>query len=122
MSQFPIISSDPPRSYPQLVAVYGFLPNLFRAQRALPRAVEAEHQLIDAVVVRQGRLSRDQKGALLKGVASVGDKDYSRALFGHALPAGPDCKSALFGFSLQVVNNGPVVSKHCLGALKNSGL
>jgi len=76
MSQFPTISTDPPRSYPQLVAVYGFLPNLFRSQSALPRAVEAEHQLIDAVVVRQGRLSRDQKDAILKGVASVRENEY----------------------------------------------
>jgi len=121
MSQFPTISSDPPRSYPQLVAVYGFLPNLFRAQSALPRAVEAEHQLIDAVVVRQGRLSRDQKDAILEGVASVRDNDYCRALFGHALPAVPDCKSALFDFSLKLAKHGPWVSKHDVVVLKNSG-
>ncbi len=121
MSQFPTISSDLPRSYPQLVAVYGFLPNLFRAQSALPRAVEAEHQLIDAVVVRQGRLSRDQKDAILKGVARVRDNDYCGALFGHALSAVPDCNSALFDFSLKLAKHGPWVSKHDVMTLKNSG-
>src|SRR5712691_6804490 len=71
MSQSATISNDPPRSYPQLVAAYGFLPNLFRAQIAIPRAIEAQQGLIDTVVVRQGRLSRDQKDAILNGVATV---------------------------------------------------
>src|SRR6266852_4438558 len=40
MSRFATSINDPLRSYPQLIAVYGVLPNLFRAQSVLPRAIE----------------------------------------------------------------------------------
>ena len=82
MSQSATIFNDPPRSYPQLIATYGFLPNLFRAQSTIPRAIEAEERLIDTVVVCQGRLSRGHKDAILNGVATVRGSDYCRALFG----------------------------------------
>ncbi len=121
MSQSSTISNDLPRSRPQLVAVYGFLPNLFRVQSAIPYAVEAEQRLIDTVVVRQGRLSRDQKDAILNGVATVRGSDYCRALFGHALATLPDRNSALFDFSLKLAKHGPWVSGHDLLTLKNSG-
>lgn len=114
--------NDPLRSYPQLVAVYGFLPNLFRVQRALPHAIEAEQQLIDAVLVRPGRLGRNQKNAILNGVATIQGNDYCRALFGHALPAVPGCNSAIFDFSLKLAGHGPWVSGADLSALRHSGL
>jgi RNA polymerase sigma-70 factor, ECF subfamily len=121
MSQSATIFNDPPRSYPQLVAAYGFLPNLFRAQLAMPRAIEAEQRLIDTVVVRQGRLSRDQKDAILNGVATVRASDYCRALFGHSLSAVPDRNSALFDFCLKLAKHGPWVSGRDVLTLKNSG-
>jgi RNA polymerase sigma-70 factor (ECF subfamily) len=120
MSQSATISNDPPKSYPQLVAAYGFLPNLFRAQIAIPRAIEAEQGLIDTVVVRQGRLSRNQKDAILNGVATVRGNDYCRALFGHSLAAVSDRNSALFDFALKLAKHGPWVSGHDLLSLKNS--
>ncbi len=121
MSQSATISNDPPRSYPQLVAAYGFLPNLFRAQIAIPRAIEAEQGLIDTVVVRQGRLSRNQKDAILNGVATVRGNDYCRALFGHSLGAVPDRNSALFDFCLKLAKHGPWVSGRDVLTLKDSG-
>jgi RNA polymerase sigma-70 factor (ECF subfamily) len=121
MSQSATISNDPPRSYPQLVAAYGFLPNLFRAQIAIPRAIEAEQRLIDTVVVRPGRLSRDQKDAILNGVATVRASDYCRALFGHSLGTVPDRNSALFDFCLKLAKHGPWVSGRDVLTLKNSG-
>jgi RNA polymerase sigma-70 factor (ECF subfamily) len=121
MSQPATISNDPPRSYPQLIAAYGFLPNLFRAQNAIPHAIEAEQQLINIVVVRQGRLSRDQKDAILNGVATVWGSDYCRALFGHSVAAVPDRNSALFDFSLKLAKHGPWVSRRDVLALKHSG-
>jgi RNA polymerase sigma-70 factor (ECF subfamily) len=122
MSQPARISSDTPRSYPQLVAAYGFLPNLFRVQSATPQAIEAEQRIIDTVVARQGRLSRDQKGAILKGVATVRGNDYCRALFGHDFSAVPDRNSVLFDFSVKLAKHGPWVSGNDLGILKSSGL
>src|SRR5690349_4436441 len=106
MSQSSTIS-NPPGSYPQLITLYGFLPNLFRAQSAIPHAIEAEQRLIDTVVVRQGCLSRDQKDAILIGVATVRGCDYCRALFGHGLATSPDRNSALFDFSLKLAMHGP---------------
>ena len=121
MSQSATISDDPPRSYPQLIATYGFLPNLFRAQSAIPDAIEAEQRLIDTVVVRQGRLSRNQKDAILNGVATVLGSDYCRALFGHDFSAVPDRNSVLLDFSLKLAKHGPWVSGRDVLTLKSSG-
>jgi RNA polymerase sigma-70 factor, ECF subfamily len=121
MSQPATISNDPARSYPQLVAAYGFLPNLFRAQSAIPQAIEAEQRLIDTVLVRQDGLSRNQKDAILNGVASVRGCDYCRALFGHSLTAVPDYSSALLDFSVKLARHGPWVSESDILRLKSSG-
>ena len=121
MNQSSTISNDLPKSHPQLVAVYGFLPNLFRVQSAIPHAIEAEQGLIDSVLVRQGRLSRNQKDAILNGVATVRGSDYCRALFGHSFAAVPDHNSALLDFSLKLARHGPWVSESDLLILKSSG-
>jgi RNA polymerase sigma-70 factor, ECF subfamily len=121
MSQSSPISNDLPGSHPQLVAVYGFLPNLFRVQGAIPHAIEAELRLIDTIVVRRGQLSRNQKDAILNAVATVRGSDYCRALFGHCLVAVPDCNSALLNFSLKLAKHGPWVSGQDVFTLKKAG-
>jgi RNA polymerase sigma-70 factor, ECF subfamily len=121
MSQPATISNQSSRSYPQLIGAYGFVPNLFLAQSAIPQAIEAEQKLINTVVFRQGRLSRDHKDAILNGVATVRGSDYCRALFGHSLAALPDRNSALFAFSLKLAKHGPWVSERDVLTLKNSG-
>jgi len=121
MNQSSTTSNDLPRPYPQLVAAYGFLPNLFQAQGAIPHAIEAEQRLVDTVVVRQNKLGRNQKDAILNGVATVRGSDYCRALFGHSPAAIPDHNSALLDFSLKLAKHGPWVSESDLWTLKNSG-
>jgi len=121
MSQPATISNDPARLYPQLVAAYGFLPNLFRAQSAIPQTIEAEQRLIDTVLVRQDGLSRNRKDAILNAVATVRGGDYCRALFGHSLATVPDHSSALLDFSLKLATHGPWVSGSDLLGLKSSG-
>ena len=121
MNQSSTTSNDLPKSHPQLVAVYGFLPNLFRVQSAIPHAIEAEQGLIDSVLVRQGRLSRNQKDAILNGVATVRGSDYCRALFGHSFADVPDHNSALLDFCLKLARHGPWVSESDLLILKSSG-
>jgi len=125
MNQFSTTSNDLAMSYPQLVAAYGFLPNLFRVQSAIPDVIEAEHRLLDTVLVRQLRLSKNQKAAILNGVATVLGSDYCRALFGHFLAVDPDhssaLHSALFDFSLKLAKHGPWVSGSDLLMLKSSG-
>src|SRR5207253_1352356 len=102
-------------------AVYGFLPNLFRVQSAMPRAIQAEQQLIDTAVVREGRLSRTQKDAILNAVASVRGNHYCQALFGLSFAGVPDHKFALFDFSLKLAKHGPWISGCDILTLKNSG-
>jgi RNA polymerase sigma-70 factor, ECF subfamily len=126
MSRFATTINDPLRSYPQLIAVYGVLPNLFRAQSVLPRAIEAEQRLIDAVLVQQRRLSRNQKDTILSGVATARGSDYCRALFAPGVPVLPDRNSAVFDFSLRdfslrLAKHGPRVPAHDVEALKSSG-
>ena len=121
MSQPATISDDPPTSYPQLVAAYGFLPNLFQVQSTIPQAIEAEQRLIETVVVRQDRLSRHQKAAILNGVATVRGSDYCRALFGHSLTPAADPSSALLDFCLKLAKHGPWVSGADLLKPKTSG-
>jgi RNA polymerase sigma-70 factor (ECF subfamily) len=87
----------------------------------MPDAIEAEQRIIDTVVVRQDGLSRNQKDAILNGVATVRGSDYCRALFAHSLAAVPDHSSALLDFSLKLAKHGPWVSGRDVLTLKNSG-
>lgn len=121
MNESTTIFNGQPRSYPQLIAAYGFLPNLFQAQRAIPHAIEAEQQLINAVVIREGMLRRNQKDAILNAVATIRGSDYCRALFGHSLATVPDHNSALLDFSLKLAKHGPWVSGQDVLTLKKSG-
>ena len=107
--------------HPQLVAAFGFVPNLFDAQGQLPRAIEAEERLIDAVVVCENRLSRPQKESLLCGVANVRKSDYCRALFGNAHPAASPEDSAILRFALKLAKQGPFVSGNDVEVLRGAG-
>src|ERR1041385_7642483 len=40
---------------------YGFIPNFFKVQTARPDLVDAEVQLVDAILIKEGALSRQQK-------------------------------------------------------------
>jgi uncharacterized peroxidase-related enzyme len=40
---------------------YGFIPNFFRAQTARPDLLEAEVQLVDAILIKESALTRQQK-------------------------------------------------------------
>src|SRR5262245_66012552 len=40
---------------------YGFIPNFFKAQIACPDLVAAEVQLVDAILIKEGALTRQQK-------------------------------------------------------------
>ena len=55
----------------KLADLYGFVPNLFRVQDCLPQAVTVEAQLIAAVVLTEGKLTRQQKEGLLHAVAGM---------------------------------------------------
>jgi RNA polymerase sigma-70 factor (ECF subfamily) len=104
-----------------LAAVYGFVPNLFRAQSQLPLVVEAEARLIDAVVIRENRLSRGQKEAILHGVASIRENDYCRTLYGRALPVPSADDSVVLKFALKLARHTPCFSGNDVEVLKGCG-
>src|SRR5712692_1659902 len=60
--------NEPLGPHRELVAAYGSVPNLFRAQSGPGRATEAEERLIDGVVVRENGLNRRQKKSHLQGL------------------------------------------------------
>ena len=62
MSYFPFVADE--NSNPTLRAIkdsFGFVPNYYRAQTMRPDLVDAEAQLVDAILVKQSALTRQQK-------------------------------------------------------------
>ena len=56
--------------------LFGFVPNLFRAQTLLPRMIEAEAGISAAVLFREGDLSRSQKEYIMLAVAAAHRNTY----------------------------------------------
>src|ERR1700726_756124 len=59
-----------------LQAVFGFIPNVFRAQTLLPRVIEAEAGIACAVFLEERGLSRIQKGAISLAAAAAYGSEY----------------------------------------------
>ena len=62
MSFFPFVADE--NSNPTLRAIkdsFGFVPNYYRAQTMRPDLVDAEARLVDAILVKQSALTRQQK-------------------------------------------------------------
>jgi RNA polymerase sigma-70 factor, ECF subfamily len=55
---------------------FGFVPNLFRAQTLLPRLIEAETDLVSAVLLKEGALSRIPKERMLVALAAAHRNTY----------------------------------------------
>ena len=122
MSPAPALRNPTPADpFDVIRIVCGFVPNLFHAQSALPCAVESEAQLIAAVLLNQGTISRQQKDALLLAVANAAQNAYCAALFrgGHRFLSDGD--SALAGFAAKLARYGPWVSGNDIAALRQSG-
>ena len=105
----------------QLTDSYGFVPNLFRIQDCLPQAVAVEAQLIAAVVLTGGKLTRQQKEGLLQAVAGGRRNDYCLALYAQT-PPGDDKESlALLNFTLKLACYGPWISAKDVEVLTRAG-
>src|SRR5579871_4807623 len=51
-------------NYPLFAAVkkqFGFIPNLYRAQTTRPDLIEAQAQLVNAILIQEGALTRQEK-------------------------------------------------------------
>jgi RNA polymerase sigma-70 factor (ECF subfamily) len=60
----------------RLQSVFGFVPNLFYAQSLIPRVIEAEAELLSAIVSQQEALSRIQKECIFLIASNVYRNDY----------------------------------------------
>jgi uncharacterized peroxidase-related enzyme len=62
MSYFPFVADE--NHLPTLRAIkdsFGFVPNFYRAQTMRPDLIDAEAQLVNAILVKEGALTRQQK-------------------------------------------------------------
>jgi uncharacterized peroxidase-related enzyme len=119
----------------------GFLPNLIRAQSLLPRVIEAQAKLEDAVRLREGDLSRAQKERILLTIAADRRDTYCVAMHSRVLSSlgatpgqiddllneyrGADVSApdlATLQFCLELSRNGPVVQWEDIEPLRVSGL
>ena len=64
---------------------FGFVPNVFRHQMLRDDLVQAEANLIDSVLLKQGALTRFQKECILLAVSAANSNTYSVALLGQTL-------------------------------------
>ena len=119
----------------------GFLPNLIPAQSLLPRAIEAQAELEDAVRFREGDLSRAQKERILLAIAADRRDTYCVAMHSRVLSSlgatagqiddllneyrGADLSApdlAILRFCLKLSRNAPPVQWEDIEALRVSGL
>src|SRR5882724_8470435 len=105
----------------ELEDCYGFVPNLFRVQGDLPPAVAVEAQLIAAVVLAEGRLTRRQKEGLLLAVSCVRQSDYCMALYAQTPPGDNRESRALLSFALKLACYGPWISAKDVEVLAQAG-
>jgi RNA polymerase sigma-70 factor, ECF subfamily len=105
----------------ELVSVYGFVPELFRAQGAEPRLISAEARLL-AALLADSRLRRRQKEVLLFAVASARRNEYCQALHAQSIP--PDDKESrpLLDFASTLACCGLCFSARDIEALTHAGL
>lgn len=89
-----------------LVRLYGRVPNLFRLQNELPKVVQAEEQLIDAILLTEGSLSRDVKHGLLSVVARARRNNYCWALHSRDGSEQRDCSSLLGRAAVKLASTG----------------
>jgi RNA polymerase sigma-70 factor, ECF subfamily len=119
---------------------FGFIPNLLRAQTALPRVVAAQAKLEEAVCLRDGAISRIQKERILFCIAADRRDNYWVALdtdqltslgvpesqidnllndYEHADLLAPDL--ALLEFCLKLSRDSTSVDFECIEALRAQG-
>jgi RNA polymerase sigma-70 factor, ECF subfamily len=115
MSGASAIEGEQARVYSRLFPAFGFVPNLFRVQSDLPRTVEAEACLIEAILGSGKRVKRSY-GSVLHAAAQVRGSEYCRALF--PLVKGDE---ALVGFAVKLARYGPWFSANDIEEFRSAG-
>jgi len=104
-----------------LVRLYGRVPNLFRLQNELPKVVEAEEQLIHAILQKEGWLSRDVKYGLLSTVARARRNKYCWSLHSRGGAEQSACSSVLERAAVKLASTGCTFSAEDVGSILRSG-
>jgi RNA polymerase sigma-70 factor, ECF subfamily len=119
---------------------FGLVPNLFRAQTLMPRVIEVEAHVANAVVLTERGLARIQKETILLAVAADKRNDYCVTIHGEFLrslgmperqleqllrdhrAAGLSPREvALLDFSIRLGRRAYTVSSHDIEALRAHG-
>jgi RNA polymerase sigma-70 factor, ECF subfamily len=119
---------------------FGFVPNLFHAQTALPRVIEAEAGIAATVLLKQAALSRIQKEHILLRVAAAHHNTYCVTAHHHMLRSlgVPESQLnqimidhhranisaadvALLDFALMLGKHSPWISREDIVRLRNHG-
>jgi RNA polymerase sigma-70 factor, ECF subfamily len=104
-----------------VLPLYGILPNLFRVQNELPKVVQAEEQLIHAILLTEGSLSRDVKHGLLSVVARARRNNYCWSLHSRNGSEHSDCSSLLGRAAVKLASTGCTFSADDVGSLLRAG-
>src|SRR5438876_9977278 len=113
MSGASAIEGKRARADSRLVAAYGFVPNIFRAQMNVERVVDAEACLIEAVF----GAGKGFAVPVLHVMAQVRGSNYCRALFQPG-----DVHDPLTMFVVKLARYGPWISKDDVEALRVTGI
>jgi len=73
------------RAYLVLREQFGFVPNLYRLQSAVPELLDAEVRLLESVLFTEGGLSRVQKECILLAVSAANLNTYCATLHSQVL-------------------------------------
>ena len=119
---------------------FGVVPNLFRAQSSLPRILQGEAEIIDAVLFKNWSLSRTQKEYILLAVGvayratycvalhyqvlrslGVPDHQLDQIVINHSKAAVSTPDAALLDFAIKLAMYAPWLSGDDIDALRNHG-
>jgi hypothetical protein len=123
-----------------LQELFGFIPNLFRAQILLPRVIEAEAGIARSLLLEERALSRRQKFSISLAVAcayrntncvtayhrilqssGVAEHQLEQIIIDHHKAYLSVADAALLDFSLKLATDAPWVSGRDIAALSQCG-
>ena len=127
-------------TFASLQEIFGFVPNLFRAQASLPRAIEAEAGIVHAVLLDKPALSRTRKGLILLAASTAYRNTYCASIAHRMLHSSALAKSqldqivtgslqaglpapdtALLEFAVKLAICAPWISERDINALRECG-
>ena len=99
----------------------GFFPDICRAQTLLSPAVDAEVGLVNTILVRESRLSQDQKLNILHRVSRLNGNEYCCVLHDSARQRASSDDPVLLGFIAKLAKHSAWVSANDVAALRKCG-